>query len=129
MNGNLVGFNKYPQRPSVRPMDVGNALAALGAMKRLQQAAPPTSAPTPGGPPFGAVPSSAVQENLPQAGTPEGSPAIKMAVAEALARKNSGGASRGQQGLPGNPYNVVQLARMGLSPTEIELLQMSGGSR
>lgn len=128
MNGNGFGFNRYPQRPSVQPQQVGNALAALGALKRAQ-AAPPTAAPTPGGPQFGAVPSSSFMQAPPAAGTPEGSPALKMAVAEALSRRNSGGDSRGQQGLPGNPFNIVQLARMGLSQPEIQLLQMSGGVR
>lgn len=128
MNGNGFGFNRYPQRPSVNPQQVGDALAALGAMKR-QQAMPPSPAPTPGGPAFGAVPSSSFSAAPPAAGTPEGSPALKMAVAEALARVHSGGADRGQQGLPGNPFNIVQLARMGLSQPEIQLLQMSGGVR
>ena len=128
MNGNGFGFPQYPQRQSVEPHVVGDALAALGQQKRMQAMAA-SPAPTPGGPAFGAMPSSSFMQAPPAAGSPQGSPSIKLAVAEALRRAQSGGASRGQQGLPGNPYNIVQLARMGLSPAEISLLQLSGGVR
>lgn len=124
MNGNAFGFPAYPQQPSVAPQAVGAALQQMQTAPQQQpDAAPPTAAPMPGGPPFGAVPSSAANQD------PDPNPAIQLAVREAMDRLKNGTHSMGQQGEPGSPFNAVQLARMGLSPVEIKLLQMSGGSR
>jgi hypothetical protein len=133
MNGSGFGFGNYPQRKSVKPAQVGAALAQISAARQQQPvanaAAPaPGGAPIPGGPQFGAAPASGFMQN-PHAEEPGPSPALKMAVTEALRRRGSGGDSRGQQGLPGAPGNDLQLARLGLSPTEIQLLHMGGSTR
>lgn len=124
MNGTGFGFPSYPQRPSVKPQQVGMALQQMHAAPPMPAPAPSPETPGYLGPPRFAAPSA----TPPQAGDPDPDPAVKMAVHEAMDRMASGGDSRGQQG-DGSPNNPEQLRRMGLSPLEIKLLWMSGGAR
>lgn len=120
MNGSAFGFPAYPQQPSPAPQLVGTALQQMQA-----PAAPLAPQPVPAMAPDepAAAPSSRFGQD------PDPDPSLALAMREAQDRIHAGGTSRGQQGDEGAAYNAVQLARLGLSPTEIRLLQMSGGSR
>jgi hypothetical protein len=126
MNGNAFGFPQYPQRPSVSPQAVGQALVSQNMMQQQ-----PVAMPGAGVVSQMAAPSP--DQSTPQDNglTPSGlsNTALQMAVKEALLRAKSGGPSRGQQGEPSVPFATMQLERMGISPLEIKLLQMGGGLR
>jgi hypothetical protein len=67
----------------------------------------------------------AVQDALPIGGN-ESTPA-SLYMAQVEAQRRAGGAMRGTQAEPPSPFSVMQLARLGVSEAEMELMRLAGG--
>lgn len=123
MPGTGFGFPSYPQRPSVNPQDVG----ALLRMNAQPVAAAPMGA-EPDADDMGMAPTGRLSDNsaddTPIGGNPAVPSALNIAAQELTARGPA--ATQGTQRQPASPATVMQLARMGLSPEEIQFLTLGG---
>lgn len=126
MASNGFGFQPYPQRPSLPRKAVGAALMQQG--QQQMEASDEATLGVPDDEMEGMEDEQPVVDDEPY--LPRGADsAISAAMREAEDRLRRGGLQRGQQGQPGATMNAEQLRRLGLSQTEISLLQKSGGSR
>jgi hypothetical protein len=122
MPGTGFGFPSYPQRPSLNPQDVG-ALLRMNAQPAEPDAddmgASPMMAPA-------AAPRLADNsaDDTPLGGDDAVPSAIHIAARELTARGPA--ATQGTQREPAAPGTIQQLARMGLSPQEIQFLTIGG---
>lgn len=138
MPGSGFGFPNYPQRPTVSPNDVGSLLAQRA---QAGQPAPGNVNPSAikGAGPGGAmmdptatltgVPPrllTAYQDATRSGGDEALGSSLSIAMREAERRGPPGPA---QQRTAAAPFSHEQMLRMGLSPAEIRILQLSGGTK
>jgi hypothetical protein len=131
MAGNAFGFSPYPQRPTVDPRTVGQALV----QKKAQEAAPDPSAQ-----PMSMFASMPMGE--PSMGTIEpgmgtdplmhgrdGGDQFEYSATQAMRHERNRRVGmeleQGQQRVPAN--HDAQLRRLGMSDAEIRLLRQAGG--
>lgn len=127
MAGNAFGFSQYPQRPTVDPRTVGQALVSQGMQAQQAMPAPMSPMPAMGMEPMGAPSADGLLAG-PDGGDQHEDSAIQAMRHEAQ-RRVGFALEQGQQRQPAPAFAQEQLQRLGLSPAEIRLLRMAGGTK